>query len=339
MDGSPLTYAKAILGDKVLHWRKAEIEEFDRVFGSKTMKPILPHDQPADRRRDTSYYNPQIKEKEDSAGNRTYRVRGTIGGDKINYPGETSANTAAMPVVKILLQSVISDDLNWMTLDIKDYYLNTPLSRPEYIRIQRELIPNDIMERYKLDQYMSNNSVLFEVNRGMYRLPQAGLLAQQQLVEHLAKHQYYQTDSPCLFRHTSNGTTFALVVDDFGLKYKDKQAADHLIATLQQLYAIKIDWTESKYIGFTIQFDRLLKTVTLSMPSYVAKALERFAPLLQHGAPSPSIYTPPSYGAREQSPSEDISNALTPAEAKRIQKIAGSLLFYARGVDPTILPM
>ena len=107
----------------------------------------------------------------------------------------------------------------------------------------------------------------------MYGLPQAGLLAQQKIVEHLAKHQYYQTDTPCLFRHASNGTTFALVVDDFGVKYKDKQAADHLIATLQQLYIIKSDWTGSKYIGFTIQFDRLLKTVTLSMPSYVAKAL------------------------------------------------------------------
>ena len=161
-------------------------------------------------------------------------------------------------------------------------------SRPEYIRIQRKLIPTDIIERHKLEQFMSNNSVLFEVNRGMYGLPQAGLLAQQRLVEHLAKHQYYQTETPCLFRHASNGTTFALVVDDFGVKYKDKQAADHLIATLQQIYTIKSDWTGSKYIRFTIQFDRLLKTVTLSMPSYVAKALERFAPLLQHGAPSPS---------------------------------------------------
>lgn len=240
-DGSPLTYAKAIRSDKVLHWRLAEIEEFDRLIDSKTLKPIHPHDQPAHRHKDTSYYNPQIKEKEDSTGNRTYRVRGTIGGDKINYPGDTSANTAAMPVVKILLQSVISDDTNWMTLDIKDYYLNTPLSRPEYIRIQRKLIPNDIMERHKLEEFMSNTSVLFEVNRGMYGLPQAGLLAQQKLVEHLAKHQYYQTDTPCLFRHASNGRTFALVVDDLGIKYNDKQAANHLIATLQQLYIIKND--------------------------------------------------------------------------------------------------
>ena len=134
-DGSLLTYAKAIRGDQELHWRQAEIDEFDRLFSSNTMKPLYHHEQPLQRRKDTSYYNPQIKEKEDAAGHRIYRIRGTIGGDRINYPGETSASTAAMPVVKILLQSVVSDGSNWMTLDIKDYYLNTPLSRPEYICI------------------------------------------------------------------------------------------------------------------------------------------------------------------------------------------------------------
>ena len=337
-DGSPLTYAKAIRGDQELHWRQAEIEEFNRLFSSNTIKPLHIREQPMHRRKDTSYYNPQIKEKEDAAGNRTYRVRGTIGGDRINYPGETSANTAAMPVVKILLQSVVSDDSNWMTLDIKDYYLNTPLSRPEYIRIQRKLIPPDTLVEHQLERFMSNNSILFEVNKGMYGLPQAGYLAQQKLIEHLRKHQYHQTDTPCLFRHSSNGTTFALVVDDFGVKYKDKEAADHLINALQEIYTIKIDWTGAKYIGFTIKFERLQKTVTLSMPAYIAKVLERFAPNLRQGAPSPSIYTPPSYGARTQSPTEDVSKTLTPGAAKRIQEIVGSLLFYARGVDVTLLP-
>lgn len=103
-----------------------EEEEFNRLFVSKTMKPIHSEDQPHDRRGDTSYYNPQITEKYDSLGNKTFRVRGTIGGDRINYPGKTSADTAAMPVIKLLLQSVISDDHKWMTPDIKDYYLNTP---------------------------------------------------------------------------------------------------------------------------------------------------------------------------------------------------------------------
>ena len=185
---------------------------------------------------------------------------------------------------------------------------------------------------------MTNNSVLFEVNQGMYGLPQAGYLAQQRLIEHLRKHHFHQTDTPCLFRHSTNGTTFALVVDDFGVKYKNKATAEHLIRALQEIYTIKTDWTGAKYIGFTILFDRLRKTVTLSMPAYIAKALEQFAPNLRQGASSPSIYTPPSYGAHIQSPTEDTSKPLTPGAAKRIQEIVGSLLFYARGVDITLLP-
>lgn len=74
------------------------------------------------------------------------------------------------------------------------------------------------------------------------------------------------------------------------------------------------------------------------MPTYITKVLERFPPSKPSGAPSPSIYTPPSYGSRSQLTAEDVSPALTPAAAKRIQEIVGSLLFYARGVDPTILP-
>ena len=295
-------------------------------------------DQPHDRRGDTSYYNPQIKEKLDSNGDKTFRVRGTIGGDRINYPGETSADTAAMPVVKLLLQSVISDDLKWMTLDIKDYYLNTPLPRAEYIRIQRKLIPDAIMEKYLLEPYLSNNSILFEVKQGMYGLPQAGYLAQRRLVDHLAKHDYHETTTPCLFRHSTNGTTFALVVDDFSVKYSTQETADHLISALCELHETKIDWTGAKYIGFTIQFHRDKKTVTLSMPAYIAKVLQRFGPSKLSGASSPSIYTPPSYGARTQLATEDTSPSLTHAAAKRIQEIVGSLLFHARGVDPTILP-
>ena len=47
-----------------------------------------------------------MKEKAATDGFTTYRVRGTIGGDKILYPGPTTARTAAMPLVKLLIQSV-----------------------------------------------------------------------------------------------------------------------------------------------------------------------------------------------------------------------------------------
>ena len=109
------------------------------------------------------------------------------------------------------------------------------------------------------------------------------------LVDHLAKHDYHETTTPCLFRHSTNGTTFASVVDDFGVKYCIEEAAEHLILALRELYEIKSDWTGAKYIGFTICFNREHKTVTFSMPAYITKVLERFVPSKSSGAPSPSI--------------------------------------------------
>ena len=66
-----------------------------------------------------------------------------------------------MPLVKILLQSVISDNSYCLTIDIKDYYLGTPLSRPEYIRIATKFIPPTTIKKYTLQPYVQKNAVLF----------------------------------------------------------------------------------------------------------------------------------------------------------------------------------
>ena len=62
--------------------------------------------------------------------------------------------------------------------------------------------------------------------------------------------------------------SFVLVVDDFGIKYKTKEDAEHLLATLRALYTINVDWSGSKYVGFTVQYDRTAGTIRLSMPDY-----------------------------------------------------------------------
>ena len=51
------------------------------------------------------------------------RVRVTVGGDKLDYPGVTSTDTASISTLKFLLNSVISTPLaRFLTLDIKNYY-------------------------------------------------------------------------------------------------------------------------------------------------------------------------------------------------------------------------
>jgi hypothetical protein len=93
--------------------------------------------------RTPAYYNPQLKIKIKN-GVIERRVRGTIGGDQVHYSGEKAAYTAALETIRILLNAVVSEDAKFLTADIKDFYLGTPLERYEYMRINLKHIPVDI---------------------------------------------------------------------------------------------------------------------------------------------------------------------------------------------------
>jgi hypothetical protein len=128
--GAVLKYKAALKTDDKDHWESAACDEFRRLITSGTGKFISHSALP--RNRKASYYNPVIKSKTDrTTGIRTFRVRGTFGGDLLtltDYPGEVTANTADLTTIKILLNATISDPTSdWSTFDIKDYYLNTPL--------------------------------------------------------------------------------------------------------------------------------------------------------------------------------------------------------------------
>ena len=92
-----------------------------------------------------------------------------------------------------------------------------------------ELIPPKIIEHYNLEQYDAEGYVYAKINRAWYGLKQAGCIAHDDLVEHLAKHDYVKTEhKEGLFRHKTRDISFTLVVDDFGIKYIDKDDVDHL---------------------------------------------------------------------------------------------------------------
>ena len=103
-----------------------------------------------------------------------------------------------------------------MTADIKYFYLVTPLKRWEDIKLRLSDIPNEIVTEYNLKQMATKDgSTYIEVRRGMYGLPQAGLLAQEQLIENLKEHGYYQSKLvPGLWHHKTRPITFTLTVDN-----------------------------------------------------------------------------------------------------------------------------
>jgi hypothetical protein len=117
-------------------------------------------------------------------------------------------------------------------------------------------------------------------------------------------------------------------VDDFAVKYVSKQHEEHLRNALLRTYELTTDWTATVYSGMTLKWDYKNRTCDFSMPGYVSNFLSKF----QHDAPkhpqhTPSRYVTPVYSAKTQYANQFLT----------IQKVTGSVLYYARAVDPTVL--
>jgi hypothetical protein len=322
----------------------ADALEFSKIFDTKCVTPIYKHDQPANRRQDTTYYSKQVREKYDETHTYQARVRGVAGGDRITYTGDVSAHVAAMPTVKIFLNAAASENASLLTLDISDFYLGTPMDRPEYMRIPAKNIPKSILEKYALHKYIDTKGmVLLEINKTLWGLPQSGLLSKQRLCHHLATHGYHECAlTSGLFRHAALPIAFTLVVDDFLVKYHDRQDAQHLIDALTKddMYKIKINERADKYLGYRLDYNKQQREIALSMPDSIAKIIEAHC----HGVPpppqlSPARYVPPSFGIKgPQLTMEDFSPTLPLDKIKYIQRVVGALLYYALAVDCTLVP-
>ena len=78
----------------------------------------------------------------------------------------------------MLWNSVLSTKgAKYITLDLKDFYLGTPMERPEYMRLPMKLIPQEIIDKYNLTPLKEGGWVYVKIVRGVYGLPRAGKLA------------------------------------------------------------------------------------------------------------------------------------------------------------------
>ena len=78
------------------------------------------------------------------------RTRFLVVGDHINYLGEAETPKADMLMAQILFNSLISKrGAKFTTMNISDFYLITPLKKPEYIHIIIKDIPEEIITVYK----------------------------------------------------------------------------------------------------------------------------------------------------------------------------------------------
>ncbi len=200
--GERLKYRKLINHPKYHEvWSHSSANEFGRlaqgvggrIQGTNTIFFIYKHEVPPDRWNDITYAKFVCELKPNKA--EVHRTRLTVGGDKVHYPGDVGTPTADLTLVKMHVNSVISTrGAKYMTLDVKNFYLNTPMERYEYVKIKIEDIPEEIISEYQLrDKVTTDGYVYVEIRKGMYGLPQAGILAQQLLEERLNLHGYSQS--------------------------------------------------------------------------------------------------------------------------------------------------
>jgi hypothetical protein len=128
-------------------------------------------------------------------------------------------------------------------------------------------------------------------------------------------------------------------VVDFGVKYVGKEHADHLIICLKtETYKLTEDWAGDLYCGISLRWNYEKRWLDISMPGYIKKQLLKYEHIMRQIQHCPYAPEPKRYGADAQSPlPQDISRKLNEKEIKQVQKIVGSILYFARAVDMTVL--
>jgi hypothetical protein len=75
-------------------------------------------------------------------------VRLTVGGDRLDYSGDVATSTADITTFKILINSTLSTkDAAMMMMDIKNYYIGTPLPRFEHMKMLLSRFPEEIIQK------------------------------------------------------------------------------------------------------------------------------------------------------------------------------------------------
>jgi hypothetical protein len=151
-------------------WMKYTANEINRLYNTNTIRFIRGSDIPKGRKVTYCSFVMDIKDHKEEKE----RTRLTVGGDQIEYPGDKSTRTAGLTTAKILINSVISTpNAKFLVIDIKNFYLNTPLGRFEYMVINLASLPQETIDKYDLKELAQGGKVYIEIQKGMYGLPQA----------------------------------------------------------------------------------------------------------------------------------------------------------------------
>ena len=103
------------------------------------------------------------------------------------------------------------------------------------MRIPLKIIPQEIIDTYDLRALVENQGWIYmRIDKGVYVLKQAGIIANQELVKHMAPFGYHPVKhTPGLWVNNSRKTLTSLVVDDFCVQYSSTEDTDHFLNALR----------------------------------------------------------------------------------------------------------
>ena len=151
--------------------------------------------------------------------------------------------------------------------------------------ISLKIIPLEIIDTCDLKALVDYQGWIYMlIEKGMYGIKQAGIIMNQELVKHMAPLGYHPVKHTTrLWVHNSKKTLFSLAVDNFCVRYCSTEDVDHFLNALRSKYLITVDMEATVYIGIKLTWGYVHRTVTLSMPSYVHKALHIIHHILRGG--------------------------------------------------------
>jgi hypothetical protein len=134
----------------------------DRIKGTETIF-FMPYSQiPKDRHKEVTYghivvdYKPHKYDPEHTCL--------MVGGNLIDYPGDVSTPTANTTTTKIVFNSIVSTpNAHFICVDIKNFYLGTPMDRYKYLHLPISLISEGIILQYKIRPLVRDGHVYAKI--------------------------------------------------------------------------------------------------------------------------------------------------------------------------------
>ena len=200
-------------------------------------------------------------------------------------------------------------------------------------------IPQETIDEYNLETTVHEDGYCYaEIRKALYGFREAGYIANVKLKRVLDLEGYVPSKfTSGLFTHKTREIGFSLVVDDFNVRYKKREDAEHLLKTISNRYPVKAEWDPKFYLGITLEFDFEERTCKMSMQGYVKQALIKFHHKFSKTTHSLSPFNAPVYGQKIQMATINKTNPMTVVQTKLLQQVCGTFLYYARAVDCIML--